>query len=195
MEGKAACVLYEAIETCGMDITALDDPGFWCYLSLAHLWNFIVWREETAFSDDGIAMQRYRPYMDGRLSHECVPSRMYLRVKALGGLEHQDLAWAVRGGTDMWRSHILRVKSGEHPQVVRAVVRRQAKKESRLFTKHLREFAKELTRSFVNIVPALLDDDAADALVGDLWDRQLGKQEEARAERAKAKAKKKAKAK
>lgn len=179
IEGKAACLLYRALEDAGVETPALDDPGFWRYVCLAHFWNFVTWREPRAFtarrSDEGSqeAGENFKKYVDGHNSRECVPTRMYLRIEALGGLEHAHLAWAVRGGTDLWRSHILRVKAGEHPSLVRAVVRRQADTSMRLMTDDLRAFAKELNRTLTNLVPALLDDDAADQLVGELWERQL----------------------
>ena len=64
------------------------------------------------------------------------------------------------------------MKAGEHPPLVRAVVRRQANAATRLLTDPLRAFAKELRRTLTNLVPALLTDEAADELVGALWERQ-----------------------
>ena len=185
IEGKAACVLFRAISDAGADPAALDDPGFWRYVCLAHIWNFAAWRQPTAFagsrSAEGApeAPASLKSYVDGNRPHECVPARMYLRVRALGGLEHADLAWAVREGTDFWRSHILRVKVGEHPPIVRAMVRRQANDETRLLTDDLRELAKDLNRTLTNVVPALLDEDAAEDLVKELWENRLA---QARAE-------------
>lgn len=181
IEGKAACRLYQALVDARVKTATLDDPGFWRYVALAHMWNLVVWRESGAFtatqSEEGNPepKESFRRYVDGHRFHECVPVRMYLRVKALGGLEHGHLAWAVRGSTDLWRSHILRVKVGEYPALVRAVVRRQADAQTRLLTDPLRSFAKELNRTLTNLVPALLDEDAADELVGALWERQLAK--------------------
>ena len=179
IEGKAACVLVRAITDAGADPTVLDDPGFWRYMCLAHVWNFAAWREPNAFaakrSAEGVPATpaSLKSYVDGNRPHECVPVRMYLRVKALGGLEHADLASAVRQGTDFWRSHILRVKVGEYPPLVRAMVRRQANEETRLLTDDLREFAKDLNRTLTNVVPVLLDEDAAEELVGMLWEIRL----------------------
>ena len=179
IEGRASVVLYRAISDSGADVTALDDPGFWRYVSLAHLWNFALWREpsfrsqQISLDEPATSRGTYEQYVDGRNFFNCVATRMYLRVKCLGGLDHDGLAWAVTRGTDFWRSHILRVKLGEHPAFVRAVVRRQADATTRLDTGPLREFAKQLNRSLVNIVPAMLDEDAADAMVGELWTRQL----------------------
>ena len=167
IEGKAACVLFGAITDAGTDPAALDDPGFWRYVCLAHIWNFAAWRQPTAFAGKRSAEgapetpASLKSYVDGNRPHECVPVRMYLRVRALGSLEHADLASAVREGTDFWRSHILRVKVGEYPPIVRAMVRRQA------------------NDTLTNVVPALLDDDAAEDLVGELWESRL---DQARAE-------------
>ncbi len=178
-EGRASTILYGAIEESGADVAALDDPGFWRFVSLAYLWNFAAWREpafrpkQTKLDEVPPQGGGYEKYVDGRNFFNCVASRMYLRVKCVGGLAHGDLAWAVSRGTDFWRSHILRVKVGEHPSLVRAMVRRQADPSTRLDTDPLREFAKQLNRTLVNVVAPMLDDEAADGLVGELWERQL----------------------
>lgn len=177
LEGTAAAVWHRALLASGVDIAALDDPGFWCYAGLAYTWNFAVWRETKGFKlkpDDGGGLspaKSLRAYVDGSMQRECVPLRMFLRIEALGGPEHAELASAVRAGTDFWASHILRVIAGEHPPIVRAMVRRQADESTRLTTGPLREFAKQLNRTLTNVVPDLLDDDAADELVGSLWRR------------------------
>lgn len=184
IEGKAACVLFRAITDADTAPAALDDPGFWRYVCLAHIWNFAAWRQPTAFAGRGSAEgapeapASLKSYVDGNRPHECVPVRMFLRVRALGGLEHADLAWAVREGTDFWRSHILRVKVGEHPPIVRAMVRRQANDETRLLTDDLRELAKDLHRTLTNVVPALLNEDAAEDLVEELWESRLDRARE-----------------
>ena len=178
-EGKAACVLFGAITDAGADPAALDDPGFWRYVCLAHVWNFAAWRQPTAFSGrrsaEGVpgTPASLKSYVDGSRPHDCVPARMYFRVKAVGGLEHADLAWAVREGTDFWRSHILRVKVGEHPPIVRAMVRRQSNDKTRLLTDDLRKLAKDLNRTLTNVVPALLNEDAAEELVDEFWEIRL----------------------
>ena len=176
IEGRAACVLYAALSTAGTPVEALSEAGFWRYVSIVHLWNFCVSRQPSAFEATSEPRESHKQYIDGELAYLCVPSRMYLRVKALGGLEfaEQDgLAWAVRGGTDFWRSHIHRVRVGEHPAIVRAMVRRQSDEGTRLSTLPLRTLAKELNRTLTNLVPSLLDDDEADRLIRELWDRQL----------------------
>ena len=172
-EGKAAVELFAAIEDAEVPVAALDDPMFWSWISLASLWNFIVWRQPKAFAKTDGSADAWNQYVDGRLSYECVASRMHLRMLALGGSDHADLASAVPGGTDLWRSHILRVRVGEHPPLVRAIIRLQAEPTTRLPTNPLREFAKELNRSLTNFVSALLDDEEADALIREIWDRHV----------------------
>lgn len=176
IEGRAAILLHRALAEPSVTVPMLDDPGFWRYVALAHLWSFAVWREPKAFDptagedEDGSGREKFRPYVDGKKFTECVPARMWLRVNMLGGRE-EHLAAAVRGGTDFWRSHILRVRLGEHPAIVRAMVRRQANEATRLSRDPLRGLVKELTRTVNNLVPSLLDDEAADRLVGELWNK------------------------
>lgn len=178
VEGEAAAFVYSAVVGTGIEPSALDDPGFWRYVALAHVWNFAAWREPRAFTPvtvDSVTVAVSRNlgvYVDGRKPDECVPLRMFLRVRCLGGAPHAHLASAVRQGTDFWRSHILRVVAGEHPPIVRALVRRQADEATRLSRDPLREFAKQLNRTLVNLAPAVLDDASADELVGELWERQ-----------------------
>lgn len=173
IEGEAAVLVWGAIREAEVPVEALDDPTFWSWLSLASLWNFIVWRQPGAFKATDGSVDKWNQYVDGRLSHECIASRMYLRMAALGGSEHAELASAVPGGTDLWRSHILRVRAGEHPPLVRAIVRLQSDPKKRLMTNPLREFAKELNRTLTNLVPALLEDDEAEEFVREIWNRHV----------------------
>ncbi len=159
VEGRASVLLYEALQN--VDPEVLDDPGFWRYLSLAHFWDFIAWRESEAFTRGN-----FEPYVDGRTATECVLTRMYARGASVGGLDHLVSAEAVREATDFWRSHVLRVKTCTAPPVVRAFVDMQA--SERLRTDDLREYAKGLNRMWANVVPAIYDDEDAGALIAEL---------------------------
>ncbi|MXZ30105.1 MAG: hypothetical protein F4078_06445 [Acidimicrobiia bacterium] len=176
IEGRAAVLLHRALSESSATVPMLDDPAFWRYVALAHLWNFAAWRESKAFSSaageeaEGLSPEKFKVYVDGKRFTECVPARMWLRVNMLGGRD-EHLASAVREGTDFWRSHILRVRLGEHPAIVRAMVRRQANEATRLATSPLRGLVKELTRTFNNLVPSVLEDEAADRLVAEIWDK------------------------
>ena len=169
VEGRAAVLLYEALSRA--DVGALDDPGFWRYLSLAHFWDFIAWRESGAFQTG-----KFERYVDGVDARECVLTRMYGRGAAVGGLDHLDVAESVTAATDFWRSHVLRVRTGTAPPVVRALVKMQS--TDRLSTDELREFAKALNRMWANVVPAIYDDTDATALIRELREDMFPSQPE-----------------
>lgn len=160
LEGKAAPILYEGLE--GIEAAVLDDPGFWRYLSLRYFWRFISWREKQAFERGN-----YLKYIDGDKSTECVLTRMYLRVQALGGNEYGYLASVLPRSTDFWRSHVIRVRMGTAPPLTRAFVEKQ--RDDRLNTPELRRFAKSLTRTWTNLLLNIYDDEEAAKLIEELW--------------------------
>ena len=160
LEGKSAPILYEGLE--GIEVAVLDDPGFWRYLSLQYFWRFISWREEQAFERGN-----YLKYIDGDKSTECVLTRMYLRVQALGGNEYNYLASALPRSTDFWRSHVIRVKTGTAPPLTRAFVKKQ--RDDRLNTPELRQFARTLNRTWTNLLLNIYDDEEAAKLIEELW--------------------------
>ena len=164
VEGLAATHLYRALvpeDAPAVPIEVLDDPGFWRFLGLRYLWEFIKWREESVL--EGTHME----YVDARRSTECVPTRMYLRVAAVGGLEHADHAERLKEATDFWRSHILRVRTGTAPALTRAIVARQA--AERLETKALRPFARRVNGAWTNVLLNMYDDEEAKRFVDELW--------------------------
>ena len=158
-EGEAAPLLHDAL--CAVDVEVLDDPGFWRYLSLDLFWDFIRWRETKAFT-----RENYLKCVDGRSSTECVLTRMYLRAAAVGGLEFAEYASALPRAADFWRSHVVRVRTGTAPSLVRAFV--EIQRQHRLTTGPLREFAKDLNRTWSNIVLSIYHDDEAQALVEEI---------------------------
>lgn len=162
LEGKAAPILYEGLE--GIEVSVLDDPGFWRYLSLRYFWGFIEWREKEAFERGN-----YLKYIDGDKSTECVLTRMYLRVQALGGDEYGYLASVLPQSVDFWRSHVIRVRTGTSPELTRAFVKKQ--RDDRLKTDDLREFAKSLNRTWTNLLLNIYDDKEAEKLIEELWPR------------------------
>ena len=162
VEGTAAVLLYQALQHIDRDIRGdpRDDPAFWRYLSLAHFWEFIRWREQRPF-----AAGNFEKYVDAESPTECVLTRVYARGASVGGLNHLDSATAV-AGTDFWRSHVLRVRTSTAPPVVRAFVEMQATHP--LVTNDLRAFAKALTKTWANVVPTIYDDEDATALIAAL---------------------------
>ncbi len=162
-EAEAAPWLHDAL--CAIDVEVLDDPGFWRYLSLDLFWDFIRWRETKAF-----ARGNYLRYVDGRSSNECVLTRMYLRTTAVGGFAFAEYASALPRATDFWRSHVVRVRTGTAPSLVRALVDMQ--RQHRLPTDPLRLFAKALNRTWSNVVLSIYDDEAQ-ALVEEIRQQVL----------------------
>lgn len=176
VEGEASILLYDGLD--GVEFVALDDPGFWRYLSVGFdgFWNFIVWREHRAFTKP----ESFLKYVDGKQPTECVLQRMYLRILALGGRSDpqerfRDLAPALPTATDFWRSHVIRVQTAASPAVVRAFARMQQK--SRLNTDDLRDFAKDISKVRSTVVLSIYDDHEADTFIRDLrarFDRRKG---------------------
>lgn len=159
VEGRAAPYLYSALAD--IPIEVLDDQGFWRYLSITYFWDFIEWRERKPFLN-----RNHMRYLDGESSTEAVLPRMYLRMAALDGSEYAELASTVERGVDLWRSHILRVRTGTAPALTRALVRYQ--KRNQLNRDAIRELAKRLNRMWTNTVLHIYDDSEAEALLVEL---------------------------
>lgn len=159
-EGKAAITLMSILAD--VPTETLDDRGFWRLLSLRYFWDFIAWREEGAFLKG-----HYLRYVNAATNTESVLPRMYLRARAVGGSEHAGLAAAVPKGTDFWRSHVLRVRTGSAPPVTRALAIKQS--EARLTTTPLRQAARRLNRTWTNVVLHLYDDEEASRLMESVW--------------------------
>lgn len=177
VEGKAAVLLYDGLS--GVPFDALDDPGFWRYLSVGlDFWDFIAWRERGALRKG----DNFLKYVDGKKPTECVLPRMYMRVLALGARDDpkeqfRDLAPTLPAATDFWRSHVVRVQTAASPAVVRAFARMQ--QERRLNTGDLREFAKDISKIRSTVVLSIYDDKEADTFIRDLrakFDRRKAEQ-------------------
>lgn len=159
LEGHLAGILYQALHP--IPVSILDDPRFWRYLSLRYFWNFIEWREAGAFGRGN-----HMKYIDGENSAECVLTRMYLRVQALGGMEYAHLAEVLPKSTDFWRSHVLRTRTATAPAVTRALVKMQ--RDRRLSTPDIRALAKALNRTWTNVVLNLYSEEEAQKLIEEL---------------------------
>jgi hypothetical protein len=159
-EGMAAIRLVESLEHVPVEV--LDNRGFWRFLSLRFFWAYIVWREETPFSKGN-----YLKYVDATLGTECVLTRMYLRARAVRGPGASELAAGIPHGTDFWRSHVLRVRTGTAPAIARAFAHKQA--ETRLMTDPLRQAARRLNRTWANVILHVYEDNEASWLIDSVW--------------------------
>jgi hypothetical protein len=155
-EGEMARLLLSGLADYPIEI--LDDPSFWSYLAAGPLWFFVRWREDPRLRKREV----YHEYIDGRVNHACVPLRMYLRASAVAGAE---LAAEIPKGTDFWRSHVIRVKTGSMPELARAIATQQ--RDARMTVDPLREYAKRINRRWSNQLIHLLDDDECSALAGE----------------------------
>jgi hypothetical protein len=160
-EGAAAGKIHATLRQLPLEI--LDDPGFWRYLSVSHFWELVQWRESGAFAK---GWDNYRPYIDARRQAECVPLRMFLRGQIALRDGGYALAAAVEKGTDLWRSHIVRVRTSYSPVLAQSLVTMQ--RDSRLNTDDLREIAKRVQRVSSNVVLHLYGDEDATELLDEL---------------------------
>lgn len=162
-EGAAAVPLYAALAPLSLDV--LDDQGFWRYLSMAHLWTLTTWRE-PAFRKEEAEWSKYRVYIDGRRQSECVALRMYLRARIAERDGDFSLATDIPEATDLWRSHIVRVRTSYSPVLAQAILEEQ--RAARMNTEDVRAFAKRIQRVASNVVLHLYEPDEAASLVTEL---------------------------
>jgi hypothetical protein len=144
LEGELAEAVHAALKSVPIEI--LDDGRFWRYLAVRYFTEFIAWRENKALGKGNI-----EKYFASKESHESIPLRLYLRAQSvLGGSGGYELAAAIPEGTDFWRSHILRVRTGRATPLTTAFAEMQSKQ--RLTTKPLRAFAKLVNRMWANVM-------------------------------------------
>jgi hypothetical protein len=158
-EGRFAGEVHAALRD--LPIEALDDPGFWRYLSLVQFWWFIAERESGAISRGNVMT-----YVNG--GKECVPFRMFLRAQAIRDGDDYSLAGAIPKSTDFWRSHILRVKTGTAPALARSFVELQLDKA--MVSDDVRPFAKRMNRLWSNIVFHTWSEDDCTELLTHLYE-------------------------
>ena len=82
--------------------------------------------------------------------------------------DSSDLASELAGAVDFWRSHVIRVKTGNAPLLSSEFARRQ--RTLRMKTPELRKFAKRLNRLWLNVELATYDKDSSERLIASLAD-------------------------
>ncbi len=160
-EGQMAQKLYDTLVHIPTEV--LDDRGFWRYLSVKYFWNFIVWRQKSAFKPEG----NYMSYVDGAKNTETVLVRMFIRTAALGGKSTERLAGGITEAADFWRSHVVRVQTGSAPNIARALAEKQY--ADRQTTDPIREVGKRLNRTWTNIIMHVYDESEARDIVDEVW--------------------------
>lgn len=144
LEGEICGIVHRSLKDVPTEI--LDDPGFWRFLSVRYFSDFILFREQTALKAGNIAK-----YFLAENSTESIPLRLYIRAQAVmddkGGYA---LAEAVPEGTDFWRSHIIRVRTGRARALAQSFAQLQSTK--RMNTDLLRKVARGMNRRWSNVL-------------------------------------------
>ena len=131
---------------CTHPTEVLDDQRFWRYLAVRYFGEFIVWRESRALINGNISK-----YFVASSGVESLPLRLYLRGQAvISSSDTYELASAVPAGTDFWRSHVLRVRTGRTTPLARSLAEMQSKE--RLATTPLRQLARLINRMWANVL-------------------------------------------
>jgi hypothetical protein len=150
LEGEICSLVYKALEHVPVEI--LDDAGFWRFIGIRYFWSFTLWRESSALANNNIAT-----YFSAKSSSESIPLRLYLRAQAMRDANGNfSLAEAVPEGTDFWRSHIIRVRTGRARVLAQAFAKLQS--SDRMMTDELRQFARRLNRQWSNVIMLDYDD-------------------------------------
>jgi hypothetical protein len=138
LEAELSEQLFKVVSPLPMN--ALTDSDFWRFLACHYFFEFIEWRdgESCALASFGANANR--------VNFDCVPYRMFNRALVASSLteKEDDFKYVHVPGTDLWRSHILRVKNSFSRAMTQAILDKSLAKE--LPTQILRETAKNLKR-------------------------------------------------
>jgi hypothetical protein len=165
LEGRLAIELYASLDPARIPLDVLDDPAFWRYVGVRHLWPFVQWREPAL--EAGGDWVKIAPYVDGLRASECVALRMFVRASIAEEAGAIELSSAVPRATDFWRSHLVRVGTGAVPPLARAFIDAQAR--DRLPADDVRVTARKINRTRTNVLMYGYEEDEADELVQSVW--------------------------
>ena len=141
--------LFRILET--LPVTMLTDSDFWRFLSSEYFFEFTLWRdgENCALASFGAS--------SATVNFDCVPFRMFNRglIAFTISEDINELDYAHIPGTDLWRSHILRVLTSYSSSMSQAIL--DEYKLGNLPTAVVRDVAKSLRKSRANVVFEVLD--------------------------------------
>lgn len=158
IEGVLSSSLFEGLRN--LDACVLTDPGFWRYLAVWEMFDFVQWRDGENCKLVSFGAGSHIPTWD------CVPKRMFVRARIAFEAEAEGDWKELAGipGTDVWRSHVLRVKTGNSPALSAALL--EAWDAKLIRTKEVRDVAKRIKRLRSNMVFELMDADQINAVLG-----------------------------
>jgi hypothetical protein len=166
VEGALALDFYRAMLSVGPE--TLNDLGFWRYVATKHLRDFVIWRDgskSTRASAGGFGARKSTSSFQ-----DCVPYRMFRRgqIGALAKVQSMSPQQiASIEGTDLWRSHVLRINLGNSPTAaaVFLMIAEKHRGGEVALTDLVREAAKLVQRINTNVLMGFLDEEDAIALI------------------------------
>jgi hypothetical protein len=114
IEGQLSVDFYRQLIQLPPEV--LNDLDFWRYVACAHLSGFIIWRDGSSALPASRA--GFGAGKSAAAFQDCVPYRMFRRgqIACLAKVPGMTpLQIAKIPGTDLWRSHVLRVRIGNAP--------------------------------------------------------------------------------
>lgn len=157
LEAELSCEVFRILQS--LPVTLLTDSDFWRYLSCEYFFQFTLWRD-----GDGCALASFGA-SSSSVNFDCVPFRMFNRgliAFAISG-DMKDLEYAEIPGTDLWRSHIMRVLTSYSASMTQVIL--DYFEAGKLPTAVVREVAKRLRKARANVVFEVLDYDEAELIV------------------------------
>lgn len=153
LEAELSVEVFRALMD--LQVATLTDSDFWRFLSCHYFYDFIEWRDgkECAVASFGANANT--------VTFDCVPYRMFNRALIAYGISEDvtDLEYAKIPGTDLWRSHILRVMNSLSAPMTQAMLDRSV--EKKLPTSVVREVVKRLRKNRANILFEMITYDEA----------------------------------
>jgi hypothetical protein len=157
LEAELSSQLFRILET--LPVTMLTDSDFWRFLSSEYFFEFTLWRdgESCALASFGAS--------SATVNFDCVPFRMFNRglIAFTISDDINELDYAHIPGTDLWRSHILRVLTSYSSSMSQAIL--DEYKAGNLPTAVVRDVAKSLRKSRANVVFEVLDIEEAEEIL------------------------------
>jgi hypothetical protein len=167
IEGKLSSEVFRLLYKLPTEI--LTDPDFWRYLCATTFFQFIIWRDGSA---EDLPARASFGASSKSITMDCVPFRMFNRglinFELTGDLK--DDSYASIPGTDVWRSHILRVKTSFSPNLTRNILEKL--ESGKLPTSLVRPLAKRLRRLRSNVIFEILEPEDANLVFSHEYDAQ-----------------------
>lgn len=173
LEGALCGCIFQQLS--GLPVAVLTSVGFWRYLATRpEMFEFIVWRDQDLKQPGKIpGNASFGLTAPNSIDRDTVPWRMFNRalisVKAASVNGKSPMETAEYAGSEMWKSHIMRVKTSFAPAYV-AEVLSSLQSANGLKPSDIREsggnrtglnFPRRITRLNTNIVAETLGPDQA----------------------------------